>query len=418
MPRVEWSFFLPAEDHHQFKRLLAFIQSRFTPWGQAIFSVGLFGLGISSVGIQSFAYFLPSFVLALFVTSWLLSLFARPRVEARRILSPTTAGGHFVYKVLVKNTGKRILRNLSLFEQCLPYGLYPDLDHPEFKNSVDWLEPGEQATCTLVFRTPRRGIFELSPLLACSDFPSGLFRSVRKTGAAAKFIVYPRIIVPEDIPVEKHRTYQRGGISESHKVGDSNEFASTRDYRHGDRLRDIHWTSTARTGDLIVKEYIEEYFVRIGFYIDTELKRFEKHLSFEARLSLCAGMCRELNERDYILDIFLSERKQHIQSGRGLNNLDRIFEFLSSIEGDRKVDFAQSLAHLKEYGRELSELIVFLKDWDRERAEFIRRLKETGLKVKTIIVRDKETTLAVDDMSVALYTPQAPPRRDKEPRHG
>lgn len=404
MPRVEWSFFLPAEDHRQFKRFLSFIQSRLTPWAQAIFSVSLFGLGIASIGTQSFAYFLPCFILALALTAGILALFSRPQVEARRVLSATTAGGTFVYKIMLKNTGKRVIRNLSVYEQCLPYGLYAQTAHPDYDNFVDWLQPGEQAVCTLVFRTPRRGIFELSPLLACSAFPSGLIRSVKRTGSKAEFIVYPRAIPPKDAPVDKNRTYQRGGILESQKVGDSNEFASTRDYRHGDRLRDIHWTSTARTGNLIVKEYIEEYFVRIGFYIDTELGRFEKHACFESRLSLCAGMCQALNRRDYIIDLFLSKRSQHIRSGRGLNSFDQILEFLAGIDGDHRVDLAQSFDHLKEYSRELSELIVLLKDWDKERSQFVQRLKESGLRVKTIIIRDKKTSLPVDDDSVILYS--------------
>jgi len=404
MPRVEWSFFLPAEDHKQLKQFVSSARSRLTLWGQAIFSVGLFGIGISSVGTQIAAYFLPSFILALFLTAWVLTLFSRPKVEAKRLLSATSAGGVFVYKVMLKNTGKRVIRNLSVYEQCLPYGLYTKTDHPEYDNFVAWLEPGEQATCTLVFRTPRRGIFELSPLLACSDFPSGLVRSVRRTGGKTKFIVYPKIVHPKDMTIDIKRTYQRGGISQSHKVGDSNEFASTRDYRHGDRLRDIHWTSTARTGNLIVKEYVEEYFVRIGFYIDTELKRFEKHRCFESRLSLCAGMCQILNRHDYIIDLFLSEKSQHIQVGRGLNSFDHILEFLSAIDGDTQVNFNQSLNHLKEYVRELSELIILLKDWDKERSQFLQRLKAIGFNVKGIIIRDKKTSLPVDDASVILYS--------------
>lgn len=404
MPRVEWSFLLGAEDHKQVKHFLSFAQSRFTPWGQAIITAGIFSLGISSVGTQIAAYFLPSFILALFIMAYILALFFRPNVELKRILSATIAGEKFVYKVAVKNTGKRIIRNLLVLEQCLPYGLYAEPKHPEWNNFVDWLKPGEEATCTLVFRTPRRGIFELLPLLACSDFPSGIVRNVRKVGGKAKFIVYPRLIQPKKITIVKECAYQRGGILESNKVGDSNEFASTREYRHGDRLRDIHWASTAKIGRLIVKEYVKEYFVRIGFYIDTELRRFEKHRCFEARLSLCAGMCQSLVQRDYMIDLFLSERFRHIQSSPGLYNFNQILEFLSDINGDDRVDFNQSLNHLKEYTKELSELIVFLKDWDEKRSHFVQCLRETGLQVKPIIIRDKKTSLSVEDNSVILTT--------------
>jgi uncharacterized protein (DUF58 family) len=404
MPKVEWSFFMPAEDHRQLKKLTAILMARLTPWGRAIAGAGLFSMVITSVGTQIAAYLLPSFLVAAFLTATLLTLSSMPEVEARRILLPTVAGGRYVYKVVVKNTGKRVLRNLSIFEPCLPYGLYADADHPEYRNSADWLEPGETATFTLVFRTPRRGIFELSPLLACSAYPSGIIRSVREVGPRMRFVAYPRLIQTQGLPLGQHRTYQRGGISQSTRVGDSNEFASTREYRSGDRLRDIHWASTAKTGKLIVKEYVEEYFVRTGIYIDTELKRFEKHAGFEARLSLCAGLCRQLGQRDHILDIFASGKTRHIQSGRGLGSFPHILEFLAGIDGDDRLDFHQGFLQLREYAPELSELIVLFKDWDRERSLFVEQLRGTGLKVRPVILRDGTTTLAVRDESVLKYT--------------
>jgi len=407
MPRVEWSFFLPAEDHKQVKQLMAYGQSRLTPWGQIIFIIIIVSISISSIGTQISAYFLPSFILALILTAYFLSLFFRPHVSARRILPPTpSAGGRCIYKVVVKNTGKRLIRNLTIFEQCLPHGLYPDMNHPQFNNAIDWLEPGEQTSVTLVMRIPRRGSYELLPLVACSDFPCGIIRARRRLGEIKKFVVHPRLIKKEDLSTDLHRHYQPGGILMSSKVGDSSEFSSTREYRQGDRLRDIHWRSSARTGKLVVKEYVEEYFVRIGLFLDTELRTFEKHKCFESRLSLCAGTADILIATDYIVDLFLSdEHHQHLQIGRGVNPFNRLLDLLSVVEGDKKISFAASTTLLKEHAAQLSMLILFLKDWDQERSLFVGRLKELGIKLKTVIIRDKPTTIAIADDSVRVYHP-------------
>ncbi|HQP10416.1 MAG TPA: DUF58 domain-containing protein [Candidatus Omnitrophota bacterium] len=394
MPRVEWSFLLPAEDHQQVKWFLAYCQSRLTAWGNIIFLIILAGMAIASVGTHISAYFLPSFILALLMVSYFLSLFFRPHIEARRILpSAVKAGGHCIYPVIVKNTGRRIVRNLSVFESALPYGLYSAVNHPEFNNTISWLDPGEQTTLTLVLRTPRRGTFELSRLIAGSSFPSGIMRSRKRLGRKERLVVYPKFTRQTDFQIDTVKQFQPGGISLSSKIGDSNEFASTREYRHGDRMRDVHWASSARTGRLIVKEYVEEYFVRIGLFVDTELKRFEKHTCFESRLSLCAGIADMLCANNYIVDLFLSDpHHQHMQSGRGLESFDHLLDFLSAPEGDAKVDFTDALALLKRFSRELSALVVFLKDWDQPRAHFIQQLRESGLKVRVIIIRDRPTT--------------------------
>ncbi|MBN1869834.1 MAG: DUF58 domain-containing protein [Candidatus Omnitrophica bacterium] len=405
MPRVEWSFFLPAEDHKQVKWFLTYCYSRLTIWGIIIFVATVIGIAISSVGTQISAYLLPSFILALMITAYFLSLFFRPKVEAYRILpQKISAGGYCPYDVIVKNIGRRPIRNLAIFEQTLPYGLYAAITHPEFKNTADWLDPGEQTTLTLVMRTPRRGTFEILPLMAGSSFPSGILRSRVKVGKKIKMVVYPKFTRQSEFQLQVRRQFQPGGISLSSKVGDSNEFASTREYRQGDRLRDVHWASSARTGKLIVKEYIEEYFVRVGLFVDTELGLLEKHKCLEARISLCAGIADKLCASDYVVDLFLSDKHlQHLQAGRGVEKFDHLLELLSAIEGDFSVDWNRSAARLAEFGRDFSMLILFLKDWDTKRSRFIRHLRESGLKTRTIIIRDRPTTLSTDGLDISVY---------------
>ena len=406
MPRVEWSFFLPAEDHKQVKWFLSYCYSRLTTWGIIIFVITVVGIAISSVGTQISAYFLPSFILSLLITSYFLSLFFRPKIEAHRILPhKISAGGHCLYSITVKNTGKRPIRNLSIFEQTLPYGLYAAVTHPEFKNTIEWLDPGQQDTVTLVLRTPRRGTFELLPLIAGSSFPSGIMYSRARMGAKAKIIVYPKFSRQTEFQLHVRRQFQPGGISLSSKVGDSNEFASTREYRQGDRLRDVHWASSARTGKLVVKEYVEEYFIRVGLFVDTELKRFEKHKCLESRISLCAGVADKLSASDYIVDLFLSdENLQHLQIGRGLEQFDHLLELLSAIEGDFTINLDRSAARLEEFGREFSTFVLFLKDWDLKRSQFVEHLRESGIRARILIIRDRPTTLPVEGQDVSVYT--------------
>jgi len=163
-------------------------------------------------------------------------------------------------------------------------------------------------------------------------------------------------------------------------------------------------SSSARAGKLVVKEYIEEYFIRVGLFLDTELKRFEKHKCFESRISLCAGIADMLCASDYIVDLFISdEHDQHFQTGRGLELFDHLLELLSAIEGDPTVNFKASAARLKRHAQELSVLILFLKDWDNERSAFVQQLKDLGIKTRTIIIRDHPTTISIKDQDVSVY---------------
>lgn len=406
MPRQEWSFFMKPEDHRQVKWLLSFLQAKFTVWGRIIFGMILVGMAISSVGTQIAAYFLPSLIFALFLVSALLSLFSRPKLEAVRALAGNpVAGGVYVYRVIVTNTGKKPLRNVEVFDHKLPYGLYAFEGHPEYKNDLDWLEPGQQAVLKMAWRIPRRGTYELEPLIAGSSFPTGLVRAVKRVAGRGRFIVHPRVIELGELTFPMRPKFQAGGAGSSFRSGQSNEFLSTREYREGDRLRDVHWSSSARAGKLIVKEYVDEYFIRAGVFLDTELKRFEKHKCFEYRISICAGIAESFNNNNYQVDLFLNDgRNSHFQCGRGRDHLSHLLDMLSAVEGEERVGFERSFAGIKEYSRELSGIVLLLKDWDERRAGFVKAVRDLDLLVKVIIVRDGPLSLAVTDEDVVIYT--------------
>lgn len=399
---------MPAQDHHFIKRFLSYNNARLSGWGKVLLAAALLGTGAASPGTHIASYLVPSFIISLLITAMAFSYFFKPhKVSVRRILPPPpSAGGFCAYTVVVKNNGKKPVRNLSVFESTLPYGLYAELNHPSFRNTIDWLEPGQEQKLTLVFRTPRRGIFELGDLLVGSSFPSGITRKPVRVPAAERFSVFPKFTTQSRLQLTQHRLFQPGGVSESSKVGDSNEFLSTREFRYGDRLRDVHWASSARANKLIIKEYIEEYIVRVGVILDTHWSKFEKPHNFEARVSLAAGIADALDRRDCVVDLYTSDEKvPPVSMGRSIGNLEHLLETLCCIEGDVSVDLGRLFAQLRMNIRHYSSLIVLLKDWDTPRREFVEKLKTAGANVRVIIPRRKATTLPVEEM-VTVVKPE------------
>lgn len=99
-----------------------------------------------------------------------------------------------------------------------------------------------------------RGEFQLGPMTVVSGDPFGLFHSPRRIGETERLIVYPmtleinRVILPVG--------FLSGGDAQrqlTHQI--TTNASSIRDYVSGDSMNRIHWRSTARTGNIMVKEF-------------------------------------------------------------------------------------------------------------------------------------------------------------------
>lgn len=102
----------------------------------------------------------------------------------------------------------------------------------------------------------KRGYYRLGPVGLASSFPLGLTeaRSSRNDGLQT-LTIYPDVFTILALPL-------RGAPSQIHRGGyllpegaGAAEFSGLREYRRGDNPRHVHWPTTARLNELMVREY-------------------------------------------------------------------------------------------------------------------------------------------------------------------
>jgi uncharacterized protein (DUF58 family) len=115
------------------------------------------------------------------------------------------------------------------------------------------LDPGEVRWAAYTLPTSRRGVFTLGPLeLELSD-PFGLARIVTIGCPPSTLTVHPRVdlIRSNYLPAERDPD-MRVPLPVLGRIGD--EFYGLREYRDGDDLRRVHWASTARVDQLMIRQ--------------------------------------------------------------------------------------------------------------------------------------------------------------------
>lgn len=112
----------------------------------------------------------------------------------------------------------------------------------------------EETVQEVTVRPTHRGLYEVGPLLVDRSDPFGLTRQAfTESGEALTVTVLPRTI---DYPGTRVRRLVQDAAQRTvtmRPTTDAVDAAAVREYGRGDDVRRIHWRSTARTGDLMVR---------------------------------------------------------------------------------------------------------------------------------------------------------------------
>jgi uncharacterized protein (DUF58 family) len=127
------------------------------------------------------------------------------------------------------------------------------------------LRPGRTTNLRYPVPTTRRGVIEIGPLEIGRRDPLGLVGVVRRYGNTAKVWVRPKVHTIAAVPVGLSRSMDGRVDRVPHG---SITFAALREYVVGDDLRHVHWRTSARVGELMVREHVDTSVPRVVILLD------------------------------------------------------------------------------------------------------------------------------------------------------
>ena len=152
---------------------------------------------------------------------------------------------------------------------------------------------GGRVTRTLTTRLLRRGVTHRLRAMLTSTFPLGLWRSRREVRDTAEVIVYPRPVTPRTLEEAVDSAMIDTDEAESAHRDWMGDFHGVRPFQPGDRLKLIHWPSTARSGGLMVRQFDrplpEKYFV-VFHSIHPGKSTGERGDAFDSAMELLCGL--------------------------------------------------------------------------------------------------------------------------------
>jgi uncharacterized protein (DUF58 family) len=151
----------------------------------------------------------------------------------------------------------------------------------------------------------KRGQFIIRDFELATKFPLGFWHQRRRLSAVETTIyVFPAL---KDVRRELRLASRQVGQFASNRRGSGQDLLGLRDYDQSDDVRRVDWRATARTGQIIVREFASDDERLVSIILDSDTKdaeRFERGISLVA--SLVAHLISEKSEVRLVTDDFAS----------------------------------------------------------------------------------------------------------------
>lgn len=248
--------------------------------------------------------------------------------DATRLLPPrATVGDEPQVHVSLRNAStKRFLpaaRVVDMFEPFEPVAF-----------ACDGLPPSGVSTVRVHRQAVRRGVYSGGEIVVTSGWPFGLMRSTRSITVVSPITVVPRFVELASFPLSRSSSVHGRAERSAARAGAGEQFLGVREYRAGDDARHIHWRSSARRGNLVVREYEDEAVERVALLLSGSDDGRAPESSFESLVSAVASVARYGLNQNMRVELWRTE----MDGGSGRFASSNLHEILDWLACARSVD--------------------------------------------------------------------------------
>jgi uncharacterized protein (DUF58 family) len=208
----------------------------------------------------------------------------------------------------------------------------------------------------------RRGTYRIEPTVVRTGDPFGFFEAAATVGRPTLITVYPKVV-----PLPSWRlpnSNLEGSHSAPERTLQTTPLATTvRPYAPGDSFNRIHWRSTARLGEIHVKEFDLEQTADVWLFVDLDeaVQGGKGDIStVEESLRVAASIAHDALLENRAVGLTTSgHRVVSVPADRGPRQRLKIMQLLAAVEGDGHAPLAEVLLNgLPKLRRGMTAVVV------------------------------------------------------------
>ena len=301
-------------------------------------------------------------------------------VEVNRRLGSATVhdGDTTTVTLLIENQSRRAIGSISIEDDVNQLGV------ASFE--VAKLRRRESTTATYRVTCRPRGVYRVGPTMVSASDPLGLAETRLPAGPVDRIVVYPALEELSGFPIVRGQDPAMQASRPEHSRRGGEDFYTLREYQRGDDLRRVHWRSSAKTDELMIRQLETPWQSRALVLLDVREASYESRDAFEKAVSGAATVVTHLVGSGFDADLWAGDAEP-IDASRYGSAMER----LALVQPDSAIDIQAVASRIRQKGGG-GALVIITGIADR-----------SLLSVQQLLARDYPTTVL---MSVSSSTSQ------------
>ena len=273
-------------------------------------------------------------VAAIGVTNW-----NRPSLDVRRQLNPSLVheGDRTAVDLSINN-----LRRIPAFNLTIADGI-GGLGTARFAIGLLRRHEAVAASYRIVCRP--RGVYRVGPAIIKVIDPLGLATSESQAGDVDQLIVYPATEALSGYPYVRGRDPSQMASRPEQSQRGGEDFFTLRSYRSGDDLRRVHWPSSAKLDELMIRQMENPWQSRALVFFDVRRGAYPDQEIFEKAVRGTASVVKHLVAGGFAADLWLGRELMDV------NAYTAAMEALAQVQMAPAVEIKAVAGRLRQSGR-------------------------------------------------------------------
>ena len=189
----------------------------------------------------------------------------------------------------------------------------------------------------------------------------GLIRLKYKIPESKKILVYPNIIYLSKFDIFSNSCSDSQNFSLG-LVEDVSNIKDLRNYIYGDSLRKIHWKQTAKSNQLMIKNYQSTTDVNLNILLDLRHSKYSEDINIIIEDKLIEAVISVVQYylfKNAAINYMYFDQKLEVIKAANQAEFDLIYKTLSSIEFKQQVSLADIVKLHYESRNNMNDMIIF-----------------------------------------------------------